>query len=153
MAVFDTSRDVAYPLAGVLFGLWVLSRIIHAVRPGSQTTPLRGPSSRNILFGLGNYIRTSPDSSVLHERWAEEYGSVYSVPSSLGSTQIMLNDPKAIASFFAQGTVTYVIPSGGRRLIKKMVCLYSSIILSQVSRLKLFYLGGKQFTCDGWRNS
>ena len=133
MAMFDTPKQVAYPLAGVIFGLWLLSRIIHAIRPGSQTTPLRGPPSKSLLFGLSNYIRKYPDSSVLHERWTEEYGSVYSVPTSLGSTQVMLADPKAIASFFAQGTVTYVRPSGGRKFVKNLVCLHSPILFFQAA--------------------
>jgi hypothetical protein len=132
MAMFDTAKQVAYPLAGILFGLWLLSRIIHAIRPGSQTTPLRGPPSKNLLFGLSNYMRKSPDTSVIHEGWTEEYGSVYAVPTSLGSTLVMLADPKAIASFFAQGTVTYVRSPGGRKFMKNLVCLLRpSVTLSQ----------------------
>jgi len=132
MAMFDSPKQVAFPLVGFLFGFWLLYRVIRAVRPGSRTTPLRGPPSKSLLFGLSNYVRKSPDSSVLHERWAEEYGSVYAVPTSLGSTQVMLADPKAIASFFAQGTVTYVRPPGSRKFMKNLVCLLRpSVTLSQ----------------------
>jgi hypothetical protein len=121
MAMFDTPKQVVFPLVGVLFGLWLLSKIMRVVRPGSQTTPLRGPASKSLFFGLSKYIRDSPDSSVLFGQWAKEYGSVFSVPTSLGSSQIILTDPKAIASFFAQGTVTYVRSPGGTRIFKGLV--------------------------------
>jgi hypothetical protein len=123
MAIFDTPKQIPYLIGGVLLGLWALSRIMRAIRPGSQSTLLRGPPSKSLLFGLSNHIRKYPDSSVLYERWAEEYGSMYSVPTGLGSTRIMLADPKAIASFFAQGTVSYVRPSGSRRLTMNLLCL------------------------------
>ena len=151
MAMFDSPKQVAFPLVGFLFGFWLLYRVIRAVRPGSRTTPLRGPPSKSLLFGLSNYMRRSPDISVLHEGWAEEYGSVYVVPTSFGSTQVMLADPKAIASFFAQGTVTYVRSPGGTKLMKNLVC--PRALLYFHSGLTDIRADGKQFTCDGGGNS
>ena len=122
--MFGILNQVEYSL-GVLFGLWFLSRIVQAVRAGRQSTPLRGPPRNNLFFGLSRYIQASPDSSVLFERWAEEYGSAYRVPYGFGSFQVVLTDPKAVASFFAQGTSTYVRNSESKRAVERLVGLYS----------------------------
>ncbi|KIJ59411.1 hypothetical protein HYDPIDRAFT_162418 [Hydnomerulius pinastri MD-312] len=44
----------------------------------------------------------------MYEAWAEEYGVVYQVPSTLGQRRIVLCDPRAIAHFYARETWTYV---------------------------------------------
>ncbi|OJA14524.1 hypothetical protein AZE42_12948 [Rhizopogon vesiculosus] len=44
----------------------------------------------------------------MYERWAEEYGVAYNIPTILGRSAIVLCDPKAIAHFYARETWTYV---------------------------------------------
>ncbi|KIJ57883.1 hypothetical protein HYDPIDRAFT_120221 [Hydnomerulius pinastri MD-312] len=50
----------------------------------------------------------SDDAGAMYEAWAEEYGVVYEVPSTLGKTRVVLCDPKAIAHFYARETRTYI---------------------------------------------
>jgi cytochrome P450 len=45
---------------------------------------------------------------MMYEHWAQEYGAVYMTPSVLGQTKIVLNDPRAIAHFYARESWTYV---------------------------------------------
>jgi hypothetical protein len=127
-------RHIAYSLVGVVFGLWILSLIVEVVISVSpKSTPLMGPPSKSLLFGLSRYIHESPDSSVLFERWAEEYGSAYRVPHSFWSSQIVLADPKAVACFFAHETTTYVRNSVTKRAVERLVGLLSSHMFIEVT--------------------
>jgi hypothetical protein len=123
MGFFDIApAQVTYPLVG-LFGLWFLSRIIQAVRRRTHLTPLRGPPSTNLIFGLSGHIRSSSDSALLFEQWGAEYGSAYRVPYTFGSIRLVLLDPKAVASFLAQETTTYVRSPVSKRAVERLVGL------------------------------
>jgi hypothetical protein len=111
----------AYLLIGVFFGLWLLFWAMQAYRRGSRMTPLRGPPSDSLLFGLGKDTRASPDNSAIFVQWAKEYGSVYRVPAALGSSRVILADPKAVAAFYARETSIYVRSSVARRGMERLV--------------------------------
>ena len=123
MTLSDMLKLVIHPLGVGFFGLWFLSWIIQSMRRNSRSTPLRGPPRKNLLFGVSADIHTSPDSSVLFEKWAEEYGSVYRIPYSFGTSQIILADPKAVAGFYAQDSFVYVRSPLSRRAVERFVGL------------------------------
>lgn len=87
--------------------IWILLRWLISCRQ-LRTTQLRGPHSESFLYGVGKRIRNAKDAGALYEAWAQEYGPVYAVPSTLGSKRIVLCDPKAIAHFHSKETRTYI---------------------------------------------
>ncbi|GLB33170.1 putative cytochrome p450 [Lyophyllum shimeji] len=92
-------------------GLWLFSKVVKIWLSrwrGTRATSLRGPPSESILFGLSGVLRQSEDASLLTERWAKEYGSAFRVPTALGSSRIVLMDPKAVAHFYSKETFGYV---------------------------------------------
>ncbi|KAI0751770.1 hypothetical protein C8Q80DRAFT_1268958 [Daedaleopsis nitida] len=44
----------------------------------------------------------------LYEEWTQRYSAVFRVPAPLGSTRVVLTDPKAVAQFYSVETWTYV---------------------------------------------
>ncbi|KAG1742265.1 cytochrome P450 [Suillus paluster] len=88
--------------------LWAFVKVLRALRWRLKTTQLRGPPRSSIVYGVSNDLVSSTDTAAMYERWADEYGVVYMIPSVLGQTKIVLCDPKAIAHFYARETWTYV---------------------------------------------
>ena len=88
--------------------IWTLLRWLRISRQQLRTTQLRGPHSESFLYGVGKRILDAGDSGAIYEAWAQEYGPVYAVPSSLGRKRIVLCDPKAIAHFYSKETWTYI---------------------------------------------
>ncbi|KAF8169834.1 cytochrome P450 [Mycena galopus ATCC 62051] len=85
-----------------------------------RSTPLKGPSSRNLLFGVLPHLMAAPDGGVIYEEWASQYGSVFSIPAVLGSRNVVLTDPKSIAHFAARETYGYVTTPRARRFREKI---------------------------------
>ncbi|KIJ58857.1 hypothetical protein HYDPIDRAFT_101898 [Hydnomerulius pinastri MD-312] len=98
----------ALDAAAALAALWTFVKLYRAARRRLRTTRLRGPSSPSFVYGVGKELMESDDAGAMYETWAEEYGVVYQVPSTLGKTRIVLCDPKAIAHFYARETWTYI---------------------------------------------
>jgi hypothetical protein len=118
------SKHTTYWLVGVSFCVCLFSWIIQTIcSRGSRSTPLRGPPSKSLLFGLGSDISTSPDSSTLYQEWAKEYGSAYRIPHALWSSRVVLIDPKAVAAFFTRETFVYVRSSDAKRTLERLVSL------------------------------
>jgi len=91
-------------LAFLLIGFSLLStRQAHTPR-------LNGPPSKSLFFGLSRDLFEASDLGVIYQAWEKLYGPVYEVPTSLGARMIVLNDPKALAQFFAKDTSTYQQP-------------------------------------------
>jgi hypothetical protein len=101
--------------------VWLLSRILRSVRRSRCSTPLDGPSSNSLVFGLSKELHTSTDSALMFEGWGKQYGSAYRVPFAFGSSRVILNDPRAITHFYAQETFTYVRSSMDRRGVERLV--------------------------------
>jgi len=58
-----------------------------------------------VCYHLGG---TAEIQGSIYEQWANEYGLVFGVPTTLGGNKIvLLCDPKAIAHFYAKETWTY----------------------------------------------
>ncbi|KAH0826178.1 cytochrome P450 [Lanmaoa asiatica] len=98
----------AFDVAVACTAIWTLLRWIRASRQQLCTTRLRGPPNESFLYGVGKRIFDAEDSGAVYEAWAQEYGLVYTIPSTLGNSRIVLCDPKAIAHFYAKDTWTYV---------------------------------------------
>ena len=88
--------------------VWTLLRWIRTSCRQIRTTQLWGPPSESFLYGVGKRILDADNSGAIYEAWVQEYGPVYAIPSTLGSEKIVLNDPKAIAHFYAKDTWTYI---------------------------------------------
>ncbi|KAJ7858741.1 cytochrome P450 [Mycena leptocephala] len=63
----------------------------------------------------------APDAGALYEEWAQQYGSVYAVPSLTGTKRLVFADPKSIAHFFARETFTYVQTPQSSRFLEKVI--------------------------------
>ncbi|KAF7976119.1 hypothetical protein HWV62_7559 [Athelia sp. TMB] len=91
-------------------------------RRRSRETPLNGPASLSWFFGVSKVINEAGgDSSLMFEKWAGEYGSVYRIPTLLGGTQLVLCDPKAIAHYYSKETYGYVLTGFSRMLVETMI--------------------------------
>lgn len=97
----------------------IISSLLYRIK----STPLKGPPfSWNTYFvGLRRHVNGSPDPGEVYERWAEEYGSVYRIPDAMGTSRVIVTDPKAIAHFFSKETYTYVQTQFSRTAIENMV--------------------------------
>ena len=91
------------------------------LRASVRTTPLPGPRNTSLLFGLYRHINESPDSGLVYERWAEEYGPAYVVPGGFGSKRVVICDPRANAHFYARETFGYVQTKLSRVFIENLV--------------------------------
>jgi len=106
----------------LVFALCVAVFLVANARRGTlQLTPLRGPKSKSILFGVSRYLINAEDSADIYETWASQYGLVYQVPGILGYRRVVLCDPKAVAHFFSRETTTYVHPPTTKLLVRKLV--------------------------------
>ncbi|KAF9233342.1 cytochrome P450 [Melanogaster broomeanus] len=105
--------------AAALAAVWALLTAVRVARRRLKTTRLRGPPSRSLLYGVGKDILESPDAGAMYEAWAEEYGVVYTVPSTLGQSKIVLTDPRALAHFYARETWTYVVTPVGKKFLER----------------------------------
>src|SRR6267154_5607170 len=107
-SLWTTMRSISAFDACTSAALWTFVKVLRVVRRRMKTTQLRGPPRRSLEYGVSNDLMSSPDSAAMYEHWAEEYGVVYTIPSVLGQTKIVLCDPRAIAHFYARETWTYV---------------------------------------------
>jgi hypothetical protein len=94
--------------AGILLASGVICFILARRFWGRRATPLKGPPSKNLLFGQMPYLMRAPDIGVVYEEWAHEYGSVFSIPTGLGGQKVVLTDPKALTHFSAKETYGYI---------------------------------------------
>jgi hypothetical protein len=93
---------------------------IYQSRRGLRTR-LRGPPSPSFLFGVTKKLFPSSDIGVIYHDWERTYGPVYEIPASLGSSHVVLSDPKAIAHFFSKDTTTYYQPDLARAVAGPLV--------------------------------
>ena len=72
-----------------------------------RTTKLVGPPSNDLIFGVTKDLFNSPDLGGMYRNWEKAYGPAYQIPSTLGSTILVLQDPGAITHLFSKDTLTY----------------------------------------------
>ncbi|KAJ7089567.1 cytochrome P450 [Mycena epipterygia] len=107
--------------AGVLLVSVSACYILFRRASHRRSTALKGPSSSNFFFGVMPYLMKAPDSGAVYEEWAAEYGSVFSIPSILGSRRIILTDPKAISHYFTKETYGYVQATTAKRFLDRII--------------------------------
>ncbi|KAG2125569.1 cytochrome P450 [Suillus cothurnatus] len=130
-SLWITIRSVgAFNVACSFAALWTFVKVIRALRWRLRTTQLRGPPRTSLIYGVSNDIASSKDSAMMYEHWAQEYGAVYMTPSVLGQTKIVLNDPRAIAHFYARESWTYVQTPLSLTVIENLACRQRSIVVS-----------------------
>ncbi|KAJ8077591.1 hypothetical protein PM082_002023 [Marasmius tenuissimus] len=103
--------------------IFLVHRIVKHYRSRSNrgnATPLGGPPSNSRIFGVTKELQTSEDVGKIYENWAEEYGSVYKVPTIFGREKIMILDPKAISHFYSKETFVYVGTPLSKRFISRI---------------------------------
>ncbi|EIW74088.1 cytochrome P450 [Coniophora puteana RWD-64-598 SS2] len=111
-------------VAIISLGVWLLLKVARTTRRRLVATRLRGPPRANFFLGQGHVIDKSNDSSdagPLFEAWEQEYGSVYSVPSTIGIARIVLCDPKAVMHFYQYETLRYDRSEVDKHILKTMV--------------------------------
>ncbi|KAF9032821.1 cytochrome P450 [Hymenopellis radicata] len=86
----------------LLVACFLFYKLVRSLSRRSKTTPLFGPARESIIFGASTVLREAPDASLFYEKWASQYGPVYSVPAPFGTSKTMLHDPKAITHFYAR---------------------------------------------------
>lgn len=122
-------------IALVLLGLWVVSKLIGTLRQRGNTTNLKGPASQHWLFGIQKYLMNSKDQSLEYEKWADEYGSAYMIPTPLFGQKLILADPKGITHFYSRETFGYVQTELGHASLENFVSVSSasSLVLSSAN--------------------
>ena len=115
--------DKWHALDGAIVGIaiWALLRWFGSYRQQLHTTKLRGPQSESFVYGVGKRVLDADDSGAVYEAWAQEYGPVYAVPSTLGNKRIVLCDPKAIAHFYSKETWTYTHTPASKQVLATTV--------------------------------
>jgi hypothetical protein len=113
----------AYDVAVTTFILISSYKLVRYLlrRQTSRLVALKGPPNTNILFGLSAEILKSFDRSAIYQQWANEYGAIYTVPTALGGSRVIICDPKAAAHIYAKDTYAYVGVPVLKRFMKKFV--------------------------------
>ena len=109
MDILGSDDLVANPNAMILIGICVAVAffVIYRSYCGPRTTKLRGPPSKDLIFGVSKELFDSPDVGGVYKNWEKAHGPVYEIPSTLGSTILVLQDPKAISHLYSKDTWTY----------------------------------------------
>lgn len=108
----------------VLFFLAVFaaSKLYSIARMRVMTSRLPGPPSASIFLGASPIIYER-GTAVTFEEWGGLYGQVFEVPLALGSREIVIMDPKAIAHVLSKDAHGYVHPPDMKRSIASFVSL------------------------------
>jgi hypothetical protein len=145
--------DVAIPLVSVTFLYTIVTSYLRHRRLNNGT-PLRGPPSHSFLFGSRLFAMSSPDPDRIFEQWADEYGSVYRVADALGTTRVMIADPKALAHFYSKESFGYIHTKSFKILLEHLVSLlgvHKELVFTRVgwSRSAVVRGRGSQTTTKG----
>ena len=93
----------------------VVGALLRRFLISSRSTPLRGPPRLSWLSGTVGFEFTIAGRAAEIKKWTAEYGLVFQVPWVMGSNQVVLCDPKAVAHFYARDTTVY----GGSKAHRK----------------------------------
>ncbi|KAJ7434801.1 cytochrome P450 [Mycena galericulata] len=75
-----------------------------------RTVRFQGPPSPSFVFGHTKQITESRNPAELYEQWAQTYGSVYQVRGPLGTTRLVICDPRALSHVLALDSWKYSHP-------------------------------------------
>lgn len=108
--------DIIICLSVLCSLLWQWSRFLRL-----KSTRLSGPPAQSWLFGVSKNLFEASDAALLLEEWGEKYGPVYRIPLALGSSRVVLCDPKAVAHFYARESINFRRRTAGRILVERVV--------------------------------
>lgn len=114
--------------------VWGLSQIARIVRRRWHTTPLRGPPSPSFLYGIKQVEAKQRQTHGVYNPWVATYGGAFRVAAPMGTTRIVLTDPKAVAHVLSQDTWGYTHPGPEKAAIEAVVCSSYLVIVSGLSR-------------------
>ncbi|KAJ7600569.1 cytochrome P450 [Mycena floridula] len=89
--------------------IWLVSKVIRSFVDRGNGTALQGPPRMSWMHGyqpqlMGNDVAAAE----LYQTWAAEYGPIFVIPWTLGTTRTIVADPRAVAHFYARETYGYV---------------------------------------------
>ncbi|RXW15841.1 hypothetical protein EST38_g10013 [Candolleomyces aberdarensis] len=93
-------------IVAILLFIFVV-RLIKNSRTRVHTTKLQGPPSENFFVGLFPAIAGVDEPLKAFEKWAKQYGTVFSFPMGFGRQDVMIWDIKAAAHILARDTFVY----------------------------------------------
>ncbi|KAJ2934728.1 hypothetical protein H1R20_g2373, partial [Candolleomyces eurysporus] len=106
-------------IVAILLFIFVV-RLIKNSRSRVQTTKLQGPPGENFFVGLFPAISGAGEPLKAFEKWAKQYGTVFSFPMGFGRQDVMIWDIKAVAHILARDTFVYHQPNFTRVFIDNM---------------------------------
>jgi hypothetical protein len=115
-------QQTSFEVIILLAGLWLLSKGVHILHRPTQTTRLKGPKSKSLVFGNSRFPSSQQDVTLVLEEWAKCYSAVFCIPEVLGCTTIILCNPKIIQHFYLKETYGYVYNALGKALTTNIVC-------------------------------
>src|ERR1700723_2507302 len=86
----------------LLVVVWLMSKGVRILRHRRKATQLKGPPSKSLIFGNSRFLSGQKDVAHLYEEWAEQYGDVFCIPTTLGGTTMIACDPKAIQHLYSK---------------------------------------------------
>ncbi|EMD31778.1 hypothetical protein CERSUDRAFT_119356 [Gelatoporia subvermispora B] len=101
--------------------VWGLSQIARIVRRRWHTTPLRGPPSPSFLYGIKQVEAKQRQTHGVYNPWVATYGGAFRVAAPMGTTRIVLTDPKAVAHVLSQDTWGYTHPGPEKAAIEAVL--------------------------------
>ena len=69
------------------------------------------------------------DPGPFFEKWAQDYGPVFRVPTAMGQNQLVLCDPKAISHLYSKETYGFVQTGFNRGFFEILVCQYYTLLV------------------------
>lgn len=106
---------------GIAALVWLILQIAENVRQHLRTTPLRGPPSPSLLWGVSHLVSQNRETGGIYEQWAETYGSVYRVASPMGNSCLVVTDLRAAVHIYSQDTWNYTHTTASKAGIKNIV--------------------------------
>ena len=106
-------------IVAILLFIFVV-RLIKNSRSRVHTTKLQGPPGENFFVGLFPAISGVDAPLKAFEKWAKQYGTVFSLPMGFGRQDVMIWDIKAVAHILARDTFSYHQPNFTRVFLENM---------------------------------
>lgn len=94
-------------MIAIIISVTLAFLVRHSYHRRPRTTRFKGPPNKSFLFGVNKDLFGSPDLSSIYGNWEKAYGPVYEIPSGLGSSILVLQDPKAITDLLSKDTIIY----------------------------------------------
>ncbi|EMD31785.1 hypothetical protein CERSUDRAFT_100013 [Gelatoporia subvermispora B] len=117
----DISRLTVLDALGIILAIGLVFQISRNVRRRLYTTPLRGPPSPSLLWGVQQLVLNSWQTGGVYEQWSGTYGSTFRVAAPMGTSRIVMTDPKAATHVLSQDTWGYTHTGASKAIIKSIL--------------------------------